>query len=76
MAVNPPAAKPPLAKREPAVFATAAVTVIATLMYVAPSVGVEIPDNVAKILALVLTLAAGLGIRSAVIPLAKLETRK
>lgn len=62
--------KRPLVKREPAVVATGAVTLLATFMYVAPSVGIEIPDTVAKVLTLVLTVAAGLGIRSAVTPVA------
>lgn len=60
-----------MAKKEPAVFATAAVTVIATIMYVAPSVGIEIPDTVAKVVALALTIAAGFGIRSVVTPVVK-----
>lgn len=55
-------------KREPAVFATAAVTLIGTALYLAPSVGIAIPDPVAKVLTLLFTLAAGLGIRSAVKP--------
>jgi hypothetical protein len=57
-----------IVKREPAVFATAAVTLIGTILYLAPSVGIEIPDNVAKIATLFFTIAAGFGIRSAVTP--------
>lgn len=64
-------AKASVIKREPALFATGAVTLIATLAYVAPSLGIEIPDSVAKIVSLVLTVAAGFGIRSAVVPIAK-----
>lgn len=60
-----------MAKKEPAVFATAAVTIIATLMYVAPGLGIAIPDTVAKAIASVLTIAAGFGIRSTVTPVLK-----
>jgi hypothetical protein len=59
---------PPIHKREPAVFATAIVTLLGTVMYLAPSVGIAFPDSVAKIVSLVLTIAAGFGIRSAVKP--------
>lgn len=55
-------------RREPAVFATAAVTLIGTALFLAPSVGIEIPDNIAKIATLFFTIAAGFGIRSAVTP--------
>jgi hypothetical protein len=55
-------------KREPAVFATAALTLIGTALFLAPSVGINIPDNVAKVVQLVFTIAAGFGIRSAVTP--------
>lgn len=64
-------AVPKVAKKEPAVFATGAVTLLATLLYVAPSLGLEVPDTVAKVVTLVLTVAAGFGIRSAVVPVAK-----
>lgn len=57
-----------LVKREPAVIATAIVTLISTCLFVMPSLGVEIPDTVAKVIAMVLTVAAGFGIRSAVTP--------
>lgn len=57
-----------IVKREPAVIATGAVTILATLMYVAPSMGIPIPDTVSKVVAAVLTIAAGFGIRSAVMP--------
>jgi hypothetical protein len=57
-----------LARREPAVFATGAVTLLATILYVAPSLGIEVPDTIAKVVTLVLTIAAGFGIRSAVVP--------
>jgi hypothetical protein len=60
---------PKVARREPAVFATGVVTLLATILYVAPSLGVEFPDTVAKVVSLVLTVAAGFGIRSAVTPI-------
>lgn len=52
-------------------IATGAVTMLATIMYVAPGMGIPIPDSVAKVVTLVLTIAAGFGIRSAVTPLKK-----
>lgn len=60
-----------VARREPAMIATGAVTMLATIMYVAPGMGIPIPDSVAKVVTLVLTIAAGFGIRSAVTPLKK-----
>lgn len=60
--------KAPLVRREPAVMATGAVTMLATFMYVAPGMGIPIPDSVAKVVTLVLTIAAGFGIRSVVRP--------
>jgi hypothetical protein len=63
--------KAPLHKREPAAVATGVVTLLATFMFVAPGMGIGIPDSVAKILALVLYMASGLGIRSAVQPVVK-----
>lgn len=64
----PKAKSTKLVKREPAVFATGVVTLIATALYVAPSIGLEVPDTVAKVVTLILTVAAGFGIRSAVTP--------
>lgn len=55
-------------KREPAVIATAIVTLISTFLFVAPGIGIPIPETVAKAIAVVLTLAAGFGIRSVVQP--------
>lgn len=69
------AVKAPLARREPAAIATGVVTLLATFMYVAPSMGIGIPDTVAKVITLVLTLAAGLGIRSVVTPVIKAPAR-
>lgn len=60
----------PKVKREPVAIATAFVTLLSTAMFLAPDVGVDIPDNVAKIVTLVLVVAAGLGIRSRVTPVA------
>lgn len=55
-------------KREPAVIATGIVTLISTFLFVAPDMGIPIPETVAKAIAVVLTLAAGFGIRSVVQP--------
>lgn len=60
-----------LLKHNPAVMGTGIVTMIATFMYVAPSMGIGIPDTIAKVLATVLYIAGAFGIRSAVRPLAK-----
>jgi hypothetical protein len=72
--MSTPAAAPlPVHKREPAAIATGVVTLLATFMFVAPDMGIGIPDTVAKVLALVLYVASGLGIRSVVVPAAKLK---
>lgn len=60
-----------MAKKEPAVFATALATLVSTILYVAPGLGIAIPDTIAKVIATVLTLAAGVGIRSVVTPVTK-----
>jgi hypothetical protein len=68
--VAPAAKKPKLSKREPVAIITAAVTLIGTFMYVAPGLGLAIPDSVAKVITLILFIAAGLGIRPLVTPVA------
>lgn len=57
-----------IVKREPAVIATGAVTLLSTFLFVAPAMGIPIPDTVSKVAAMLLTVAAGFGIRSAVTP--------
>jgi hypothetical protein len=70
MAVKaPPATKAgSVVKREPAVIATGIVTLVSTFLFVAPGIGIPIPDTISKVIAMVLTVAAGFGIRSAVTP--------
>lgn len=73
MATEAPAAKPAAAsktKRYPTAIITAAVTMLSTALYVAPSVGIAIPDSAQKIITLVLMAAGGLGIHSLVTPVA------
>lgn len=66
MTIAPP--QKPVTKREPALFATGVLTLLGTALFVAPSLGIAIPDTVAKVAQLVFTVAAGFGIRSAVTP--------
>lgn len=63
-----PAEAKSLVKREPVAIATGALTLLATAVYVLPSLGIEIPDKVQKGLTLLGILAQGLGIRSLVKP--------
>lgn len=63
-----PAEAKTLIKREPVALATGALTLLATAVYVLPSIGVKIPDKVQKGLTLFGILAQGLGIRSLVKP--------
>lgn len=60
----------PVTKREPALIAGGIVTMLSTFMFVAPDLGIEIPDTVAKVITLILVVAASLGIRSKVTPVA------
>lgn len=62
------AAPKSLVKREPVAFISAAVTLLSTAIYLAPSVGIKIPDKAQKIISLGLTLAGGLGARVLVKP--------
>lgn len=57
-----------LVKREPVAFISAGVTLLSTAIYLAPSVGIKIPDKAQKIISLGLTLAGGLGARVLVKP--------
>lgn len=57
-----------LVKREPIAFISAAVTLLSTALYLAPSVGIKVPDKAAKIISLGLTLAGGIGGRILVKP--------
>ena len=58
----------PLVKREPVVIGSAALTLVSTALYLAPAIGIKIPDKVAKIISLGMTLAGGLGLRNLVKP--------
>jgi hypothetical protein len=68
MATKTAEAPKSLVKREPVAFISAAVTLLSTALYVAPSVGIKVPDKVAKVISLGLTLAGGLGARLLVKP--------
>ena len=69
MAKAVPAVKPKsIVKREPAVILTGVATLIATALFVAPSLGLAIPDTVQKVVAAGLTVLAGFGIRPLVEP--------
>ena len=68
MAAKAPEATKSLAKREPVMFISAAITLLSTALYVAPSVGLKIPANVQKVVSLGLMLAGGLGARVLVKP--------
>jgi hypothetical protein len=63
-----PAPAKSLIKREPVAIATGALTLLATAVYVLPSIGIKVPDKVQKGLTLLGILAQGLGIRSLVKP--------
>lgn len=66
-----PAATPApksLIKREPVALATGAMTVLSTIVYVLPSMGIKIPDKVQKGFSLLAMVAGGVGIRSLVRP--------
>jgi hypothetical protein len=63
-----PAKPKSIVKREPAVILTGVATLIATAVFVAPSIGLEIPDTVQKVVAAGLTILAGFGIRPQVTP--------
>lgn len=68
MATKAAEAPKSLVKREPVAFISAAITLISTALYVAPSVGIKVPDKAAKVVSLALTLAGGLGARLLVRP--------
>lgn len=65
-----PAAPTPksLVKREPVLIGSAVLTIVSTALYVAPSLGLKIPDKAQKLISVALTLAGGLGLRSLVRP--------
>lgn len=63
-----PAEAKSLIKREPVAIATGALTLLATAVYVLPSIGIKVPDKVQKGLTLLGIVAQGLGIRSLVKP--------
>lgn len=57
-----------LAKREPAVLLAGIATLVSTVLFVAPSLGIPVPSTVQKVVAAGLTLLAGFGIRPLVEP--------
>lgn len=63
-----PATRAPAVKREPAVILAGAATILSTLVFVAPSMGIPVPGTVQKVIAAGLTLLAGFGIRPLVTP--------
>lgn len=72
MAKAVPTAKPKsVVKREPALILTGAATLIATALFVAPSLGIPVPGTVQKIVAAGLTILAGFGIRPQVTPISR-----
>jgi hypothetical protein len=52
----------------PVALGSGVITVVATVLYVLPSMGVKVPDKVARMSNVAMTLAAALGIRSLVRP--------
>lgn len=64
-----PEAAKSLIKREPILILSGIVTMVSTALYVAPKAfGIPIPDKAAKVISLVMMLAAGVGGRSFVKP--------
>jgi hypothetical protein len=63
-----PAEAKSLIKREPVLIASGAMTVLSTIVYVLPSMGIKIPDKVQKGFSLLAMVAGGLGVRSLVKP--------
>src|SRR5919112_6299779 len=63
-----PAKPKSIVKREPAVILTGVATLIATAVFVAPSIGLEIPDTVQKVVAAGVTDIDGFGIPPDVSP--------
>ena len=66
-----PAKATGIAKREPAIILTGAATLISTILFVAPSLGIPVPGTVQKVVAAALTVLAGFGIRPQVTPTAR-----
>lgn len=62
------AASKSLIKREPVLIGSGIVTLLSTALYVAPAIGLKIPDQVQKALSVGLTAAGAFGIRSLVKP--------
>lgn len=57
-----------IVKREPVLIGSGIVTLLSTALYVAPSLGIKIPDQAQKIASLAFTAAGAFGIRSLVKP--------
>ena len=68
MAAKPVDAAKPLLKREPVLVVSAAYTLLTTALYLAPVLGVKIPDSATKVISLGSTIAGAFGIRSLVRP--------
>lgn len=52
----------------PLALGSGIITVIATVLYVLPSMGVKVPDKVARLANVAMTVSAALGIKSLVRP--------
>ena len=62
------AASSPAVKREPVLLISAIVTLAQTALYVAPAIGLRVPEAATRVATLVLTAAGAFGIRSLVKP--------
>lgn len=65
---KPADAAKPIIKREPVLVVSAAYTLLTTALYLAPTLGIKIPDSAVKAIGLVSTIAGAFGIRSLVKP--------
>jgi hypothetical protein len=62
-----PEAKPSIT-RDPLAIGSGILTIVGTIMYVLPSMGIKLPPVVTKFAGLAFTIAAALGMKSAVKP--------
>lgn len=52
----------------PLAIGSGVVTLLATALYIAPSMGIKVPDKIARLANVAMTVSAALGIRSLVRP--------
>lgn len=57
-----------LVKREPVMMVSGVVTLLSTALFVAPALGIKIPDKITKSVSLGMTALGAFGIRSLVKP--------